>query len=524
MVKRKAVIFALLVLLFSLAVQFVAAQGLTATVTNNLNLRATPSTRGTRLLTMPAGTVVMLDGRDARGQWVRGVTPAGQAGWMLARYLNVGPGQIATLPIVDASAPVATTASSAPAAPAGGMVVTAATGVNLRGGPGTNFPKVGFVRAGESFAVDGRDTSGNWLHGVNASGQTGWVAARYMRGANIASLPVISGNPPATTSAPTAPSAPSAPPPVVNAPPVTGFDYGGHVLGLGDRTLNAMRTARMSWVKFQVRYSQGQDPNAVAGTIGDGHGKGFRVLLSVVGHKDQINNGNYFNDFANYLAGLARLGADAIEVWNETNIDREWPAGQINPGMYTQMLAAAYNAIKGANPNTLVISAAPAPTGFYGGCHGGGCDDAPYLAGMAAAGAANYMDCIGAHYNEGIVPPTQTSGDPRGEYFTRYYPSMVSTYYNAFGGRRKICFTELGYLTPEGYPPLPPAFAWGQNTTVAQQAAWLDQAVSMAASGGQVRLLIVWNVDFTEYGADPMAGFAIIRPDGSCPACVALGS
>jgi len=37
-----------------------------------------------------------------------------------------------------------------------------------------------------------------------------------------------------------------------------------------------------------------------------------------------------------------------------------------------------------------------------------------------------------------------------------------------------------------------------------------------------VRMMIVWNIDFQNYGADPMAGFAIIRPDGSCPACSAL--
>jgi len=34
----------------------------------------------------------------------------------------------------------------------------------------------------------------------------------------------------------------------------------------------------------------------------------------------------------------------------------------------------------------------------------------------------------------------------------------------------------------------------------------------------------VWNVNFTNYGEDPMAGYAIIRPDGSCPACALLGN
>ena len=280
----------------------------------------------------------------------------------------------------------------------------------------------------------------------------------------------------------------------------------------------------MTWVKRQVVYHQGNDPNGWAGMINDAHARGFRILLSVIGHPSELNNPGYFDQYASFVGGLAGLGADAVEVWNEMNIDREWPSGQINPAMYVQLLAPSFNAIKANNPNTLVISGAPAPTGFFGGCHGGGCDDAPYMQGMAAAGAANYIDCIGIHYNEGIIPPTQNSGDPRGGHYTRYYSGMVNAYWNAFGGSRPLCFTEIGYLSPEGYGPLPGNFAWAGGTSVAQQAAWIDQAMNLAASSGRVRIFIVWNVDFSGYGADPQGGYGIIRPDGSCPACEALGS
>jgi hypothetical protein len=141
---------------------------------------------------------------------------------------------------------------------------------------------------------------------------------------------------------------------------------------------------------------------------------------------------------------------------------------------------------------------------------------------MIAAGCAQWMDCLGAHYNEGIVGPDQYSGDPRDNYYTRYFRGMMDVYWGAIGGQRPICFTELGYLTPEGYPPLDPYFAWGANTSVAEQSAWLAQAAAIASQSGRVRLMIVWNVDFSNYGADPMAGFAIIRPGGGCPACDAL--
>jgi hypothetical protein len=190
------------------------------------------------------------------------------------------------------------------------------------------------------------------------------------------------------------------------------------------------------------------------------------------------------------------------------------------------MLAPSYQKIKAANANVMVVSGAPAPTGFFGGCSGVGCDDNFYMNEMAAAGAANYLDCVGIHYNVGIVSPTQTSGDPRGNpnHYTRYFWTMTNTYYNAFGGARPLCYTELGYLTAEGYGALPAGFEWASDTSVAEHAQWLGQAASLARNSGKVDLMIVFNVDFTLYGADPQAGFAILRPDGSCPACSTLSN
>jgi hypothetical protein len=286
-----------------------------------------------------------------------------------------------------------------------------------------------------------------------------------------------------------------------------------------------MKFAGMRWVKRQIQV--GQDGQ---GSIDQAHTLGFKILFGVVGDKGRIADGGYQQEVANFMGDLAAKGADAIEVWNEMNIDREWPSGQISGASYVGLLSKAYGAIKGRNPGTLVITGALSPTGFFGGNSGPlGSDDAPYLQQMVNAGALNYADCVGIHYNEGIMPPSARSGDPRGSssHYTRYYGSMVDTYWSIIGGRRKLCFTELGYLSPEGYPPLTevaPNFAWAQNVTVRNQADWLAQAASMAISSGRVRMMIVWNVDFSNYGGDPMAGYAIIRPNGTCPACETLGN
>ncbi len=311
---------------------------------------------------------------------------------------------------------------------------------------------------------------------------------------------------------------------VTSQPPQSSFELGGQVFGYANAA--DMRNALMTWSKVQIRWQQGEDTSAAQAAIDEANAQGFKILLSITGvpAELQANPTQYYQNFAAYLGSVAALGPDAIEVWNEQNIDREWPIGMISPASYTQMLSSAYQAIKAADASVMVISGAPAPTGFFGGaCTGAGCDDAPFIQGMAANGAANFTDCIGIHYNEGILPPTATNGDPRqnSSHYTRYYPSMVNTYAAAFPSK-PLCFTELGYLSPEGYPPLPDAFAWAETTTVQNQADWLAQAVQLSRQSGRIRMAIVWNVNATEYGADPQAGYAIVRPGNTCPSCVAL--
>ncbi|HVU10241.1 MAG TPA: hypothetical protein VHD90_03145 [Phototrophicaceae bacterium] len=329
--------------------------------------------------------------------------------------------------------------------------------------------------------------------------------------------------------APTAAPNGSLPPPVAGSAAVGGFEVGGQFLQLNSNTVSLMKRAGMTWAKTQVRYELGQDGGSVAGIVSAAHSNGFKILISVLGDQTQMGDFNsYLSNYSGFVAGVAGAGADAIEVWNEPNIDREWPGSSINGANYTQLLAAAYNAIKSKNSGVMVISAAPSPTGFFGsaGCGSGGCNDDVFMQQMAQAGAANYMDCVGLHYNEGIVPPTQSSGDPRGDnYPTRYFSTMLARGYNPFGGK-PVCFTELGYLSGQGFnQAIPASFAWADNTTVAEQASWLAGAATAAAQSGKVRLMIVFNVDFPSFtDNDPQGGYAMLRPDGSCPACDALGA
>lgn len=525
-----------------------AQSGIIAAVETQVWLRVGAGVDWRKLDILAVGTTINLDGRESSGLWVRGITQNGQVGWVAARYLSVGSDSVFALPVIAREAAITVGAPGADSVPvsagdtsassavsvSGGVSTTATANVNMRSGPGTGYRRVGGASYNGSLTLDGRNSAITWVRGVNSQGVVGWISTSYIAmGFNeISTLPIVgidtpfglqvSSSAPATDTS-TAPSV-GAPPPLTSTTTISGFGYGGHVTGLDDNSVNYMRIAGMTWAKYQVRYDQGADPNAIAGLINDAHAKGFRILIGLVGHPHELNNGGYFEAFAGYAGGLAALGADAIEIWNEPNLDREWPFGQIDPVWYTGLLAQSFNAIKANNPNTYVISAALAPTGAEAAFPGAVVNDNSYLAGMVNAGALNYMDCVGAHYNEGIVPPTWNSGDPRSEYYTRYYNGMVDAYWNIVGGRRPICFTELGYLSPEGFGPLPGNFSWASNVTVAQQASWLDQVMNQARRSGRVRIVIIWNINFQQYGADPMGGYAIIRPDGGCPACFALGN
>lgn len=338
---------------------------------------------------------------------------------------------------------------------------------------------------------------------------------------------VIPGNSLVTPFTPT--QVPIAPPvPVSRFSKQFGFNLGGqverHAFG---NAVTRMKDAGMTWVKFLVPWGPSYNADHRAHLIREAHEHDFKVLLSVRGSPEHAHE-KYFAEFSSFLASLAKLGADAIEVWNEPNLSREWESGHISPISYTALLRQSYIAIKHANPDTMVISAGPAPTGYYEGCHPEGCDDLPFIQTIVSGGGLNYADCVGIHYNEGLVSPTKSNGDPRKNagHYTRYYQTMVDTYWAAIDGKLPLCFTDLGYLSGEEWGYLPEGYLWDppHNLTTGQQAQFLAEAAKLSRDQGRVRLMIVFNVNVPGFGEDPMAGYSIVRPSGQCPACATLAA
>lgn len=295
-----------------------------------------------------------------------------------------------------------------------------------------------------------------------------------------------------------------------------GLNFGGQTHDLNYPGL--MQEVGMTWVKFQLKWRPDSKPEEITVRLNRAKALGFRVLVSVTG--DEYPTEIDFDAFTAFMGGLAALdpAPDAIEVWNEMNIDFEWPAGSIDPGLYVEkMLAPSYHAIKAQNPGIVVISGAPAPTGFDNVVNAWA--DNRYFAGMVEAGAANVLDCVGMHYNSAATSPYERTGHPAGGYYGWYFLPSVESIFFAFGGARPLCITELGILTSDGYGEVPPRFWWASQTTAEEQGQWLAEALTLAHRSGYVRMAIIFNVDIFHWEADPQAGYAIVRPGGGCPFC-----
>ncbi|HYX45150.1 MAG TPA: Calx-beta domain-containing protein, partial [Acidimicrobiales bacterium] len=103
------------------------------------------------------------------------------------------------------------------------------------------------------------------------------------------------------------------------------------------------------------------------------------------------------SDYAAFAAAMVNrykpLGVRVYEVWNEPNHPFFWPSGP-SATEYKELLAAAYPAIKGADPSATVL---------LGGLSK---NDWDYMTALYAAGAGPYFDVANVHPYTGSVDPT----------------------------------------------------------------------------------------------------------------------
>lgn len=119
-----------------------------------------------------------------------------------------------------------------------------------------------------------------------------------------------------------------------------------------------------------------------------------------------------------YLATRWAGKVAAFEVWNEEDSSGWW-GGEV--GAYTEMLKAAYAAVKAADPETMVV---------LGGLVG---NDYEFLQKVYAAGGKGSFDAIGVHLD--------TSCDYHSPYFVNRHDGRIEK--DIFTGYKEVHATEL---------------------------------------------------------------------------------
>ncbi|MBI5958898.1 MAG: beta-galactosidase [Chloroflexi bacterium] len=308
---------------------------------------------------------------------------------------------------------------------------------------------------------------------------------------------------------------------------------------------------KLNWIKQQVRWEDlepepGQYNWAELDvSLALAKEYGINVLLSVVTAPDWAREpGNQRleevgppadpNTFANFLTVLLYRypsQVHAIEVWNEMNIDREWASIYgLNAQKYVELLRTANLAIKAVDPGIIVISGALSPTGWNDGV--AAYDDFVYFDMLVQAGLLDWADCVGAHhngYNIGPnVPWNSVPNDPtaqfRGPFDNPHHSWSFYSTLNGYaqriqqaGSTKKLCITEFGWPATEDLQGFPVGFEFANDNTLAEQAAYIDEAISLMNSWGFVWIASVWNLN---YG--PQAGwdasndnvpYSLLRPE-----------
>jgi uncharacterized protein YraI len=118
------------------------------------------------------------------------------------------PESVVPTPTPPPPTPAEPTATATPE----GVTVTVLQNMNVRSGPGTNYPIVGAGQVGQSTKVIGRNDDGSWLKIEYPSADgTGWIFAELVQ---------VTGNPEGVAIAQAPPPPPPTPTPVPTEPPV----------------------------------------------------------------------------------------------------------------------------------------------------------------------------------------------------------------------------------------------------------------------------------------------------------------
>jgi GH35 family endo-1,4-beta-xylanase len=226
-----------------------------------------------------------------------------------------------------------------------------------------------------------------------------------------------------------------------------------------------------------------------------------------------------FGDFCGAVAERYRGRITAYQIWNEPNLSREWGEQPPNPVAYTELLEICYKAIKEADPNAIVVSAALAPTGTGLPL---AMPDTEFLQGMYDAGAANYFDVLGlnapGYKAPPETPPEEGESNPEyggGRWFVfRHVEDMREVMEDNGDAGKQVAILELGWTTDQ----LNPDYTW-HAVSEEEQADYLVRAYQFAEENWSPWIGLVVTIYLADYDWTPEANeqwwWSINLPDGT---------
>ncbi|MCZ7542878.1 MAG: cellulase family glycosylhydrolase [Anaerolineae bacterium] len=181
-----------------------------------------------------------------------------------------------------------------------------------------------------------------------------------------------------------------------------------------------------------------------------------------------------FADFARYAAAVAARYQGRLryfQVWNEPNIYPEWGEQAVDPEAYTELLCAAYAALKAVDPEIVVVSGALAPTVAL---DRRDLNDFIFLQRMYDAGAGACFDVLSMQgYGLNSGPTDQRMRPTTVNYGRSQYVREIMV--NNGDADKAIWLSEMNWnAAPEGMPD-----PYGR-VTLEQQARWAPLAYARA--------------------------------------------
>ena len=350
-----------------------------------------------------------------------------------------------------------------------------------------------------------------------------------------------------------APATPASSPPGSRDGLRHGFqvDYGNDY----QRAFRLTREAGFGWAKLQVRWADWETARGKSDfayldqVVENAASQRLKLLFSVTTtpHWARPPGADMSVDgppadpktFAQFLGALAsryKGKVAAYEVWNEQNLSREWGGpGKMNAAEYVALLKSAYESIKAADRDALVLTGALTPSGEVTVPEMGGQlarDDIDFFKEMYQAGMKGHFDGVGVHpsgFNNApdLDPRDSAVLDRQGTFrgHRSFYYRNFELYHEVMaqeGDREKqLWFTEFGWASGGQAGR---EWAYAHENTERQQAEYLVKAFDIAKQRGYVGAMFVWNLNF--FGTDyAKRAFAVLNPDWSPrPAHTALAS